>query len=895
MDRNALVELLQALESRRDAEERRREERYTALIERHVGILSVLLVLNILAMCIAIATSAFGCKSECCYTAMLEGVSYDMYYSTYSASLREAEGAREAAVREAEGAREAAVREAEGAREAAVREAEGAREAAVREAEGAQDAAVREAEGAREAAVREAEGAQDAGVMEAEGAKDAAVREAEGAKDAAVREAEGAQDAAVREAEGAQDAAVREAEGAQDAAVREAEGAQDAAVREAEGAQDAAVREAEGAQDAAVREAEGAQDAAVREAEGAQDAAVREAEGAQDAAIRSNKRRSQVSEGAQEAAAREAEGAQDAAVREAEGAQDAAVREAEGAQDAAVREAEGAQDAAVQDITELSNRNAELEQLSHPDDHIHFLQDAAVMEAEGAQDAAVMEAEGALDAAVREAEGAQDAAVREAEGAQEAAVRQYPDHPERFDRWLQVLCREGLSARCDWEIEWCVGVASFGVAYKGMSRKGSGVDSFLGHNDTSWCLWCFGSSSSMEAEGAQDDAVMEAEGAQDAAVMEAEGALDAAVIAVREAKGAQEAAVREAEGAQDAPVREAERAQDAAVREAEGAQDAAVREAEGAQDGLEQDITELSNRNAELEQLSHPGCFGSSSSSAWHNNSETVTPAPRSPRVGVFLDWPAGTLSFYSVSSDTMTILHTFHTTFTQPLYQGFRLDGYDPGCYRHYKLCRYYCSFSPLPQKDLQFLLLALVQKAPYSVCEPEEVSLFQLSVLLTVEDEVGLSLNLSTVALDACDLTLDLNTACSALYLSEGNRKKDLQFLLLALVQKAPYSVCEPEEVSLFQLSVLLTVEDEVGLSLNLSTVALGFHPCTACNTNIPQEDKHSLCVRCLGVQHATMALEKEVACNICEAQPRVKEAQLGRGTRASSASSMAGPSSG
>ncbi|MGH0125415.1 UNVERIFIED_CONTAM: hypothetical protein FKN15_068965 [Acipenser sinensis] len=36
MDRNALAELLQALESRRDAEERRREERYTALIERTV-------------------------------------------------------------------------------------------------------------------------------------------------------------------------------------------------------------------------------------------------------------------------------------------------------------------------------------------------------------------------------------------------------------------------------------------------------------------------------------------------------------------------------------------------------------------------------------------------------------------------------------------------------------------------------------------------------------------------------------------------------------------------------------------------------------------------------------------------------------------------------------------
>ncbi|MGH0174793.1 UNVERIFIED_CONTAM: hypothetical protein FKN15_069185 [Acipenser sinensis] len=39
MDRNALAELLQALESRRDAEERRREERYTALIERVLAVI----------------------------------------------------------------------------------------------------------------------------------------------------------------------------------------------------------------------------------------------------------------------------------------------------------------------------------------------------------------------------------------------------------------------------------------------------------------------------------------------------------------------------------------------------------------------------------------------------------------------------------------------------------------------------------------------------------------------------------------------------------------------------------------------------------------------------------------------------------------------------------------
>ncbi|XP_063059415.1 NACHT, LRR and PYD domains-containing protein 12-like isoform X1 [Engraulis encrasicolus] len=69
------------------------------------------------------------------------------------------------------------------------------------------------------------------------------------------------------------------------------------------------------------------------------------------------------------------------------------------------------------------------------------------------------------------------------------------------------------------------------------------------------------------------------------------------------------------------------------------------------------------------------GCR-SNSYTARHNNKSTGIPAPspRSRRVGVYLDWPAGTLSFYSVSSDTLTHLHTFHSTFTQPLYPGFRV-----------------------------------------------------------------------------------------------------------------------------------------------------------------------------------------------------------------------------
>ncbi|XP_055756578.1 uncharacterized protein LOC129835171 [Salvelinus fontinalis] len=62
--------------------------------------------------------------------------------------------------------------------------------------------------------------------------------------------------------------------------------------------------------------------------------------------------------------------------------------------------------------------------------------------------------------------------------------------------------------------------------------------------------------------------------------------------------------------------------------------------------------------------------------SASHNKSATDIPFPSSGshKVGVYLDWPAGTLSFYSVTSDTLTHLHTFHTTFTEPLYAGFWL-----------------------------------------------------------------------------------------------------------------------------------------------------------------------------------------------------------------------------
>ncbi|XP_062850524.1 tripartite motif-containing protein 16-like isoform X4 [Trichomycterus rosablanca] len=134
--------------------------------------------------------------------------------------------------------------------------------------------------------------------------------------------------------------------------------------------------------------------------------------------------------------------------------------------------------------------------------------------------------------------------------------RLYPDHPDRFDCSSQVLCRESVSGRCYWEVEWSgnIGV-SIAVSYKSISRKGRDNKCWFGYNDQSWSLFC------------------------------------------------------------------------------------------------------------------SPSRF-----TFWYNNKETKIPImPSSSRIGVYVDYRAGTLSFYSVS-DTIKLLHRVQTTFTQPLYPGFLL-----------------------------------------------------------------------------------------------------------------------------------------------------------------------------------------------------------------------------
>ncbi|XP_030631960.1 tripartite motif-containing protein 16-like [Chanos chanos] len=70
----------------------------------------------------------------------------------------------------------------------------------------------------------------------------------------------------------------------------------------------------------------------------------------------------------------------------------------------------------------------------------------------------------------------------------------YPHHPDRFDYYVAVLCRESVSTRSYWEVEWSRnwrgGEDGLYVAasYKGLGRKGGSNECRFGYNDQSWTL-----------------------------------------------------------------------------------------------------------------------------------------------------------------------------------------------------------------------------------------------------------------------------------------------------------------------------------------------------------------------------------------------------------------------
>ncbi|KAM4661883.1 tripartite motif-containing protein 16 [Discoglossus pictus] len=59
--------------------------------------------------------------------------------------------------------------------------------------------------------------------------------------------------------------------------------------------------------------------------------------------------------------------------------------------------------------------------------------------------------------------------------------------------------------------------------------------------------------------------------------------------------------------------------------------------------------------------------------SVWHSEVETSLKTERFGRVGIYVNYPGGTVSFYGVST-AMTLLHKFECKFTEPIYAAFWL-----------------------------------------------------------------------------------------------------------------------------------------------------------------------------------------------------------------------------
>uniref|UniRef100_A0A8C5GW73 Tripartite motif-containing protein 16-like n=1 Tax=Gouania willdenowi TaxID=441366 RepID=A0A8C5GW73_GOUWI len=66
----------------------------------------------------------------------------------------------------------------------------------------------------------------------------------------------------------------------------------------------------------------------------------------------------------------------------------------------------------------------------------------------------------------------------------------HPPHPDRFTYHCQVLSRESVTGRCYWEVEWRGGEVYVAVSYKSISRAGRGYECGLGLNNKSWSLMC---------------------------------------------------------------------------------------------------------------------------------------------------------------------------------------------------------------------------------------------------------------------------------------------------------------------------------------------------------------------------------------------------------------------
>uniref|UniRef100_A0A673LX02 Tripartite motif-containing protein 47-like n=1 Tax=Sinocyclocheilus rhinocerous TaxID=307959 RepID=A0A673LX02_9TELE len=192
---------------------------------------------------------------------------------------------------------------------------------------------------------------------------------------------------------------------------------------------------------------------------------------------------------------------------------------------AEVSRSEGLLKQLEQEIDDLRRRDTELKQLLHTDDYIHFLQVAGLFSVLPYDDVrkSVSHLKEILEEFCKEkierlsGQGTVTETVafrkmiyfltldpntlhkqlRLSEDKRVATYthteQPYPDHPDRFDVWPQMLCRERVCGRCYWEVEWSGGVG-ISVSYKSICRKGEAKDCLFGYKNESWKLQCSQSS-----------------------------------------------------------------------------------------------------------------------------------------------------------------------------------------------------------------------------------------------------------------------------------------------------------------------------------------------------------------------------------------------------------------
>ncbi|XP_059924934.1 NLR family CARD domain-containing protein 3-like isoform X4 [Gadus macrocephalus] len=284
--------------------------------------------------------------------------------------------------------------------------------------------------------------------------------------------------------------------------------------------------------------------------------------------------------------------------------------------------------------------------------------------------------------------------------------QKYADHPEKFDSYSKVLCRQGLTGRCYWEVEW-KGEVSIGVTYRRITRRGD--DGKLGRNNKSWSLEFHDDHYSAQHSDKDSD-MPTPSGSDDEEDVDDEDDDDDD----DDDDGNQDYGGDDDDG-YGVDYSDGDDMLDDDGYDKSGYDDFDSDKDYDVDDNGDDDFGDEDQYGVDDDDYDEDDYYGKIAIEryfAWCNGRATVISLPitsydddndifsgdeddisgdpdvadfssarhnsstGSNRVGVYLDMPAGTLSFYRVSaSDTLTHIHTFQSTFNQELQPGFGFE----------------------------------------------------------------------------------------------------------------------------------------------------------------------------------------------------------------------------